>query len=121
MMEVRVAQAAAADIELLLAHSGEEFGYEARQRYERLIETALMLLGERASSVSAEDALPGGFHAFHLILARRKARALGPTVGRPRHFLVWRLHGPDVIEVARVLHEAMDLPRHLGASESVPD
>jgi toxin ParE1/3/4 len=117
MMDVRVAQAAVADIERLLEHSSQEFGDDASRRYERLIGAALGLLGERAPALPADDALPRGFRSFHLMLARRRARAFGPTVRHPRHFLVWRFAEPDVVEVARVLHESTDIAQHLPTEE----
>jgi toxin ParE1/3/4 len=40
------------------------------------------------------------------------AKAVG-RVKTPRHFLVYRLATPECIEVGRVLHDSMDLTRHL--------
>lgn len=113
MMNVRLARAAAVDIEILLSRSEAEFGTDARQRYQRLVRCALGLLGSHAAGVAHRDDLQPNLHTFHLALARRKARLQGPTVSRPRHFLVWRFADEETIEVVRVLHDAMDLPRHL--------
>lgn len=112
-MNVRLARAAAADIELLLNRSQVEFGSDARERYVRLVSTALGLLGRRAAGIAPRADLVPDLYTFHLALARRKARLLGPTVSRPRHFLVWRFANEDTVEVVRVLHDAMDLSRHL--------
>jgi toxin ParE1/3/4 len=39
-------------------------------------------------------------------------------VRNPRHFIVYRRRTPDLVTVLRVLHDAMDLARHLeGAGE----
>jgi len=35
------------------------------------------------------------------------------VVKKPRHFLVYRRRGEEVIDVVRVLHDARDLERHL--------
>ncbi|ACK79983.1 MULTISPECIES: hypothetical protein [Acidithiobacillus] len=34
--------------------------------------------------------------------------------GNGRHFLVFRVAGDSLSDVLRVLHDSMDLPRHLG-------
>jgi len=38
-------------------------------------------------------------------------------VAAPVHIVFYRVAGPDLIEVTRVLHERMELSRHLGARE----
>jgi toxin ParE1/3/4 len=45
-------------------------------------------------------------------------RARAKTAGRvrtPRHFLLYRCASPDIVGVGRVLHEAMELSRHIPA------
>jgi plasmid stabilization system protein ParE len=31
----------------------------------------------------------------------------------PRHFLIYRVNRAGIVEIARVLHDSMDLPRHI--------
>ena len=52
-----------------------------------------------------------GARTYHLSLSRR--RVSRPGVKEPRHFLLYRLRGEGVIEVARILHDGRDLQRHL--------
>lgn len=40
-----------------------------------------------------------------------------PVRGFPNHLVFYKMHGPDVILVVRILHGAMDLPEHLRAEE----
>ena len=52
-----------------------------------------------------------GARTYHLELSR--TRMTGQGVKEPRHFLLYRRRPDGVIEIARVLHEARDLARHL--------
>ncbi|MFO6011935.1 type II toxin-antitoxin system RelE/ParE family toxin, partial [Pseudomonas aeruginosa] len=52
-----------------------------------------------------------GPHINHLVYCRSM-----PNVGkvvRPRHFVFYRMATDQVLEVVRVLHDAMDLDQHL--------
>jgi len=51
-----------------------------------------------------------GARTYHLSLSR--SRLPGAVVKEPRHFILFRRSG-EVIEVARILHDASDLERHL--------
>ena len=113
MAKVRLSGAAQADIQALLVRSALAFGDDARDRYERLIASALKLIGEDVSRGSQRDDLGVGVRVFHLLLARRQARRMVTTVKQPRHFVVYRQVATDIVEVVRVLHDAMDLEQHL--------
>ncbi len=111
MGRYRLAHAAQDDIASILAWSDEQFGTQARQRYEALITTAIR-------DAAASDALGRklrpelGEGAFAWHLAQSRTRSPGGTIHRPRHFLICRRED-DVLVVGRVLHESMDLSRHL--------
>lgn len=112
MARYRLTHAAQADIAAVLAWSDEQFGEEARQRYEALIVTAL-----RDAAVSTKDIgqtprpdLGEGVFSWHL--SRSRNRAPGGKVHRPRHFLLCRRDG-DLLVIGRVLHDARDLGRHV--------
>ena len=119
MARYRLTAAAEADILDLLAWSQMRFGEGARRRYERLIATALR-------DISAAPELPGsaarpelgeGVRTWHLRGSRERARGADGVVHRPRHFLIYRPGGPDRIVVGRVLHDAMELERHLQSGD----
>ncbi len=113
MARYRFTHAAQADIVAILAWSHERFGAEARQRYEALIATAIRDAAARSNEigVTARPELGDGVFSWHL--AQSRSRSLRGTVHRPRHFLICR-RDDALLGVGRVLHDAMELRRHLG-------
>lgn len=110
----RLTDAAQADIVDMLAWSHEVFGDAARRRYEHLIVTALRDVASdplRSGSV-AHPELGDDVRSWHLRHSRERARREDGVVQRPRHFLLYRPLGPDLVGVGRVLHDAMDVARH---------
>ena len=53
--------------------------------------------------------------SYHLRHSRDRARALGGFVRQPRHLLLYRAMVPGIIGVGRLLHDAMEVERHLPA------
>ena len=119
MVQYRLSAAAQADIVDILAWTHEHFGHAARTRYETLIITALRDIAhqpERPGSLERHD-LGGDVRSWHLRLSRKRADTYSGIVRRPRHFLVYRMEG-GVVVVGRVLHDAMELTRHLSPDHS---
>lgn len=107
---LRIADAAQNDIVGILRWSHQQFGPAARQRYEGLIKTALREIAADPTAPGSHDRpeIGPGVRSRHLRLSRRKA-AIGPaTVGRPRHFILYRIED-DLVVIGRVLHDSMDL------------
>jgi toxin ParE1/3/4 len=46
---------------------------------------------------------------------------MGGIIRRPRHLLVYRLVGDSLLEIGRVLHDAMDLGQHLPDDDGLDD
>lgn len=90
------------DIAEVLAYTLERFGLAQYRRYEEAIEEALTALVERPDLGRPLPGRPGFF--LHSI-ARRGRRA-------SHQFLYRVVEGPQ-IQVLRLLHDAMDPPRHL--------
>ncbi len=63
--------------------------------------------------------LGAGITLWHLRLSRDHVPPEAGAVHRPRHFLVYR-QADTVVEIVRVLHDAMELGRHL-EDEQQPD
>jgi toxin ParE1/3/4 len=119
MAQYRLSAAAQSDLIDILAWTDEHFGAAARERYEALLVTALR-------DVSSQPNRPGslerpelgkGVRSWHLRLSRDRARTKTGIVRQPRHFLIYRVES-GVIIVARVLHDAMELARHLDPNQS---
>lgn len=115
MAVYRLARAAQADIVDLLASTQENFGGIARLRCERLLITALRDIAsdpERVGSVARPE-LGENVRSCHLHHSREPAKTEYAMVIRPRHLLLFRVTRPDLIGIGRVLHDAMELERHL--------
>ncbi len=116
MTRYRLTYAAQADIVSILAWSHDRFGEEARKRYEALIATAIREAATYRDEVgrTMRPELGDGVFSWHL--AQSRTRSPGGKVHRPRHVLIWRIDG-DVMVVGRVLHDAMELRRHIAPQQ----
>lgn len=122
MWRLRLSPVAEQDIEDILAHSEANFGKQARLRYEALLEAGLSEIASDPDrpAVRRRDELSPGVRTYHLYYAREQARNEYGAVKRPRHFVLFRLRAPDILDVGRVLHDAMDLAEHLPAEYQGP-
>jgi toxin ParE1/3/4 len=115
MQRIVIAPAAEEDIVKILAWSHEHFGDQARLRYEALLTQAIVDIAEnpdRVGSVSREE-LTAGARTYHLWHSRQRiAKTIG-VIGKPRHFLLFRLNAEGEIEIGRILHDSMDLASNL--------
>lgn len=119
MAHYKLSAAAQTDIIDVLTWTQQNFGTLARTRYETLIVTALRDIAaqpDRIGSIERPE-LGDGIHSWHLWLSRDHARTESGVVRRPRHFLIYRIEG-NLVVVGRVLHESMELERHLGKKDA---
>lgn len=113
---LRLTFAARTDMDAAVSVSEQNFGPAAAARYRTLIEAALDAIRtnpHRAAALRRPELGPE-VRSFHLMHARK----LAPRVRRPRHILLFRLVEPDVIVVDRMLHDVMDIIRHMPPSEA---
>lgn len=115
MRTVILAPAAEEDIRSILAWSREMFGEPARQRYAALLSQAIVDVAAdpfRAGVHEADDVSPG-LRIYHVTHSRRRRMVAASRVVAPRHFLLFRLRHETRLEVVRVLHDSMQLSRHV--------
>ena len=114
-MEVFIAPKARSDIENILISTEENFGPKTMKRYTKLIATAIEAVAANpeliGSSERPEIARQG--RTYHLFFSRKSAGRVGDRIRRPRHLLLYRVTEAGVVEIARVLHDSMDLRAHL--------
>ncbi len=113
MSLIRITGPAHRDITKILRHSDTEFGDQARQRYQWLIDQALQDLGEdasRAGVLSLND-IREGYFLYRLKWSRKDSAR--PPVRHPRHLIAFYIDDSDTIMVARLFHERQMLTRHL--------
>lgn len=87
-----------------------------RLRYQELLAQTLIDLGanpERVGSVTRPE-ISQAARSYHLSFSRMRVSSTIGRVRRPRHFVVFRIV-EDVLEVARILHDSMDLTQNLPA------
>lgn len=107
--------AAERDIVSILAWTHEQFGEQARLRYEALLVQAMVDISDdpqRMGSASRDD-ISSNVKTYHLWHSRNHVERVLGGVRRPRHFLVFRMTNDHQIEISRVLHDSMDLSSHL--------
>ena len=119
MLRYRLSESAQGDLINILAWTHEQFGEAARVRYESLIVAALRDVAaqpDRPGSLARPE-LGVGVRSWHLRLSPDHVRPGVGVVRRPRHYLVYRFE-PDLTVIGRVLHDAIELARHVGPDTS---
>ncbi|MDR0782956.1 MAG: type II toxin-antitoxin system RelE/ParE family toxin [Propionibacteriaceae bacterium] len=117
MARYRLSHAAVADIDAILEWSGAHFGESARRRYAALIAAGLRDIARVRDGLGAKPRPELGelVYSWHLRLSREKV--LGDLVHAPRHFVVYRVETSGVI-IGRILHDSMDLERHIDSESA---
>lgn len=103
---VRLAKAAEDDFAEVVDWTARRFGERQAAAYARVLVEAIVALeaGPRQPGVTERDDIRKGILTLHVA---RKGR-------RGRHFILFRVGDAEArrIDVVRILHDAMDLPRH---------
>ncbi|MDR1213075.1 MAG: type II toxin-antitoxin system RelE/ParE family toxin [Propionibacteriaceae bacterium] len=117
MTRYRLSHTAVADIDAILLRSGRHFGEPARRRYAALIAAGIRDVAKNPSGADTRSRpeLGDGVRSYHLRQSR--AHTTGGAVHEPRHFLIYRVDAGDVV-IGRVLHESMDLERHIDSAST---
>lgn len=105
---VRLAAAAEDDFIEILRWTAEHFGDEQARIYANTLSSALEELGAGPNlvGVQARNDIAKGLFTLHVARPGRKGR----------HFVMFRIgrdQRGETIDVLRILHDAMDLPRHV--------
>jgi toxin ParE1/3/4 len=104
---VRLTHTAERDFSEIISWSAEEFGKAQARSYAETLSKSLQDLtaGPAITGVVARDDIARGLYTLHVARKRR----------RGRHFIMFRVGDRDkhVIDVLRLLHDSMDLPRHV--------
>lgn len=105
---IRVARSAQQDLVAIRTWTQQRFGSRQALVYARTLALALQALGEEGPGLPgahARDDLGPGIRVLH-----------GARQGRHgRHFAVFRCKDKHCIDVLRILHDSMDLARHVAS------
>jgi toxin ParE1/3/4 len=109
---LRIAGAAEADFEAIIAWTLEQFGDAQAAIYAETLSSAVQLLiaGPTQPGIKARPEIGRGLFTLHVA---RNGR-------RGRHFVLFRVDTDPVhrqIDVLRILHDSMDLTRHVPEHE----
>ncbi len=102
---IRLGDEAEKDFARILKHTKDKFGDRQFEIYRATLSDALAALEAGADVLGsvARDEILSNLRTLHVA---RKGR-------RGRHFIMYRAAAGQVIEVVRILHDAMDLARHI--------
>jgi toxin ParE1/3/4 len=102
---VRLGAVAELDFANILKWTTENFGARQSRIYRDTLVRAIGELanGPDAAGSKARDEIMPGLRTLHVARHGR----------RGRHFLLYRIVEGRIIEIGRILHDQMDLPRHL--------
>jgi toxin ParE1/3/4 len=102
---IRLGAEAEKDFAHILKYTKDNFGQRQVEIYQSMLLETLALLenGPDVPGSAARDEILNGLRTVHV--ARRGHRG--------RHFIMYRAADDQVIEVLRILHDAMDLVRHI--------
>ena len=109
---VRLASAAQEYYQDILQWTADKFGSEQARTYAETLSAAIEALcdGPEILGVKARSEIGPGLYTLHVARKGRKGR----------HFVMFQigdLQGVEVIDVLRILHDSMDLQRHLPAGD----
>lgn len=106
---IRLSAEAETDIDEILNYTSATFGDEQADRYRLLLVEALTDLtqGPDIPGSRNRDDIRTGLRSLHIARQGRTGR----------HLILFRAHDGRIIDVLRVLHDAMELKRHLPGSD----
>ena len=119
MTPIRLASEAEKDIEAILIWTHEQFGEQVRIRYEELLVQAVLDVADdphRFGSLERPELATGAF-TYHLRHSRNHVNPSKGRIRKPRHFLLYRVTLEGYLEIGRVLHDSMDVARHLPSDD----
>jgi toxin ParE1/3/4 len=103
------------DIQAILSWTHERFGQRGRLRYESLLVRAIQDVAENPKRIDSRSRseIAMDSRTYPLWHSRNRVVPAKERVHRPRHFLLYRIRGNGQVEIGRVLHDCMDMVRHL--------
>lgn len=111
--KIRLGRQAELDYVEILSWTTKHFSKVQAQTYSETISQAIQALtdGPEILDSKRRDEIELGIRTLHVARLGRKGR----------HFIVFQVDGAQTINVLRLLHESMDLPRHLPKANDFPN
>lgn len=107
--QVRLTAAAERDFQSILTWTAEQFGEAQARAYADILTAAIRALtdGPDVLTSKARDEIGPGLRILHAARFGRRAR----------HLLLYRAAPDAVIHMLRILHDAMDIERHVSGED----
>ena len=110
---VRISPQACTDIADTLRFTQVRLGESVRNRYQDLLQTTIHSIAEQPTLLGSKmrDELSPGLRSLHLsfnVLEMTDGRVI-----RPRHIVFYRAGTDQIVEILRVLHDAMEVAQNL--------
>lgn len=110
---VRMSRQACIDIADTLRFTELRLGQSVRSRYQNLLQETFLALAQRPTPEDSNirDELSQGLRSLHLsfsVLHMTDGRVI-----RPRHIVFYRAGTDQIVEILRVLHDAMEVAQNL--------
>lgn len=109
---VRLTDQAEQDLHDIVRWTAQNFGARQAEHYAETITLAIEALsdGPQILGAKARDEIGSGVSTLHVARNGRKGR----------HFVVFKISDADVLEVLRLLHDSMELARHMPSANDLP-
>ncbi len=109
--KIRLGRQAELDYADILRWTTKHFSKVQAQTYSETVSQAIEALTDDPEILGSKqrDEIELGIRTLHVARLGRKGR----------HIVVFRVDGTQTIDVLRLLHESMDLPRHLPKGDGV--
>lgn len=110
--KLNLSEAAQSHIANILRYTRKEYGLEGQKKYRALIQQAFKDIQNNPTCLESRqrDELIKGVRTYHLEFSKLNVEP--PFVKKPRHFIAYQIK-EQKIEVLAVMHDIMDLTRHL--------
>lgn len=98
------------DFMSILQRSRKQFGIKTCEAYGALMEQAMIDLSEQPERLGVYPRfdIEHGVYFYHLKHSKKHVPKPFTRIHSPRHFMVFRLPSPQLIQIVRVLHESME-------------
>jgi toxin ParE1/3/4 len=114
MARFRLSTLARADLANILVVSLDRWGADGERRYAATLSAAMRAVASNPAGplTRSRTELASGVRGLHARHAR--VRGVDSRVKAPVHIVYYRIAGPEIVDILRILHERIEPSRHLG-------
>ena len=116
MRKLNLTDRAGQDLDAIYAYTEERYSQRQADQYEQLLSQSLKDIQHDPYRPESKDRtdIGSGLRSLH---TRHSTSRSGTEVKNPRHVVIYYLPNEDQITVSRILHDSMDVQRHISEAE----